>query len=66
MGYHRDSFYEIKRAFQVGGIAGLVERPASETGLSCDRSRDPCATRSNTRPVASSGSPMTCGCKAIR
>lgn len=25
MGYHRDSFYEIKRAFQVGGVAALVE-----------------------------------------
>jgi transposase InsO family protein len=26
MGYHRDSFYEIKRAFQVGGVAGLLEQ----------------------------------------
>ena len=25
MGYHRDSFYEIKRAFQTGGVAALVE-----------------------------------------
>ena len=25
MGYHRDSFYEIRRAFQVGGTAALVE-----------------------------------------
>jgi transposase InsO family protein len=25
MGYHRDSFYEIKRAFQMGGTAALVE-----------------------------------------
>ena len=25
MGYHRDSFYEIRRAFQVGGVAALVE-----------------------------------------
>src|SRR5512138_660713 len=25
MGYHRDSFYEIRRAFQMGGVAGLVE-----------------------------------------
>lgn len=25
MGYHRDTFYEVKRAFQVGGVAGLVE-----------------------------------------
>jgi len=25
MGYHRDTFYEVKRAFQVGGVAALVE-----------------------------------------
>jgi len=26
MGYHRDSFYEIRRAFQVGGVEALVEK----------------------------------------
>ncbi len=26
MGYHRDSFYEIKHAFQTAGVAGLVEQ----------------------------------------
>jgi transposase-like protein len=26
MGYHRDTFYEVKRAFQVGGVAGLVDK----------------------------------------
>lgn len=26
MGYHRDTFYEIHRAFQVGGVAALVEQ----------------------------------------
>lgn len=26
MGYHRDSFYEIRRAFQVGGVSALVEQ----------------------------------------
>ena len=26
MGYHRDSFYEIRRAFQVGGVDALVEK----------------------------------------
>lgn len=25
MGFHRDSFYEIQRAFQIGGVAALVE-----------------------------------------
>jgi transposase InsO family protein len=26
MGFHRDSFYEIRRAFQVGGVDALVEK----------------------------------------
>ena len=26
MGYHRDTFYEVKRAFQNGGVAALVEQ----------------------------------------
>jgi len=26
MGYHRDTFYEVRRAFLVGGVAGLVEK----------------------------------------
>ena len=25
MSYHRDTFYEIRRAFQVNGISGLIE-----------------------------------------
>jgi Winged helix-turn helix len=25
MGYHRDTFYEVRRAFQVGGVSALVE-----------------------------------------
>jgi transposase InsO family protein len=25
MGFHRDTFYEVRRAFQCGGVAGLVE-----------------------------------------
>lgn len=25
MGYHRDTFYEVRRAFQVGGVTALVE-----------------------------------------
>lgn len=32
MGYHRDSFYEIKRAFQVGGVAALVESKRGPRG----------------------------------
>ena len=26
MGYHRDTFYEVRRAFQVGGLSALVEQ----------------------------------------
>jgi transposase InsO family protein len=26
MGYHRDTFYEVRRAFQVGGLAALVDQ----------------------------------------
>jgi transposase InsO family protein len=25
MGYHRDTFYEVRRAFQTGGVANLIE-----------------------------------------
>ena len=37
MGYHRDSFYEIKRAFQTGGVSALVEQ------RSCPVTTSPCA-----------------------
>ncbi|MEM9558650.1 MAG: helix-turn-helix domain-containing protein, partial [Acidobacteriota bacterium] len=26
MGYHRETFYEVKRAFQVGGVQALIEK----------------------------------------
>lgn len=26
MGYHRDAFYDVRRAFQTGGVAALVEQ----------------------------------------
>ena len=32
MGYHRDTFYEMRRAFQVGGIAALVEKKRGPRG----------------------------------
>lgn len=47
MGYHRDTFYEVRRAFQVGGVAALVEakrgprKPASEPHCPGDRTEDP-------------------------
>lgn len=27
MGYHRDTFHEVRRAFQVGGVAAFIARP---------------------------------------
>ena len=32
MGYHRDTFYEVRRAFQVGGVADLVEERRGPKG----------------------------------
>src|SRR5437867_4259627 len=32
IGYHRDTFYEVKRAFQVGGVAALVEEKRGPRG----------------------------------
>lgn len=32
MGYHRDTFYEVKRAFQTGGVAALVENRRGPRG----------------------------------
>lgn len=32
MGYHRDTFYEVKRAFQMGGVAALVEQKRGPKG----------------------------------
>jgi len=32
MGYHRDTFYEVKRAFQMGGVASLVEQKRGPRG----------------------------------
>jgi transposase InsO family protein len=32
MGYHRDTFYELRRAFQFGGAAGLVEERRGPRG----------------------------------
>lgn len=32
MGYHRDTFYEVRRAFQVGGVAALVEERRGPRG----------------------------------
>src|SRR5262245_10681430 len=32
IGYHRDTFYEVRRAFQVGGVAALVEERRGPRG----------------------------------
>jgi len=41
MGYHRDTFYEIKRAFQVGGTAALVEQKRGPRGPHPNRVAEP-------------------------
>src|SRR2546425_13063704 len=54
VGYHRDTFYEVRRAFQVGGGAALVEQrrgpaeTASQPRRGGHRSEDP-----GLRPAAS-------------
>ena len=42
MGYHRDTFYEVRRAFQVGGVGALVEQVsghlrADKSGAACNQ-----------------------------
>ena len=37
MGYHRDTFYEVRRAFQVGGVAALVEQTRGPKGAHPNR-----------------------------
>ena len=32
MGYHRDTFYEVRRAFQQGGTAALLEQKRGPKG----------------------------------
>ena len=33
MGYHRDTFYEVRRAFQVGGVGALAcSSPSTTSG----------------------------------
>lgn len=32
MGFHRDTFYEVRRAFQTGGVAALVESKRATRG----------------------------------
>ena len=59
MGYHRDSFYEVGRAFQSGGVSALVEekrgpralhptafQPRSKRESSTTRWRSPLTERS--------------------
>src|SRR5205809_7341859 len=40
MGYHRDTFYEVRRAFQVGGVAALVEQRRGPRGPHPNRVAD--------------------------
>jgi hypothetical protein len=66
MGYHRDTFYEVRRAFQVGGVAALVEKQRGPqapipTGSSPRSRRRSWPTPWSTRRTASSGWPTSFG-----
>jgi transposase InsO family protein len=37
MGYHRDTFYEVRRAFQVGGVEALLEQRRGPRGTHPNR-----------------------------
>lgn len=50
MGYHRDAFYEIRRAFQVGGVAGLVDERRGPRGPHPTASPPKSKPRSSTTP----------------
>ena len=66
MGYHGHTFYEVKRAFQMGGVAGLVEqRRGPRIRIACrKRSKTrSSSTRSNVRRTARSALPTSSGCR---
>jgi hypothetical protein len=71
MGYHRDTFYEVRRAFQVGGVAALVEQrrgPRGPTPIASPRRSKPrfWPMPSSTRPTAPSGRPMNSASRGCR
>src|SRR5882672_7416194 len=45
MGYHRDTFYEVKRAFQVGGVHALIEQKRGPRGPHPNRVSEETETR---------------------
>lgn len=45
MGYHRDTFYEVKRAFQVGGVTALIEQKRGPRGPHPNRVPEEVETR---------------------
>jgi len=66
MGYHCDSFYEIRRAFQVGGLAALVDKKRGSRGPHpnriCPKSKNGfSSTPSISRRMALRGSRTNCG-----
>ena len=50
MGYHRDTFYEIRRAFQVSGMTGLIEERRGPRGPHRFRSSRSSTTRTRSGP----------------
>ena len=45
MGYHRDTFYEVKGAFQVGGVHALIEQKRGPRGPHPNRVSEETETR---------------------
>jgi hypothetical protein len=69
MGYHRDTFYEVKRAFQIGGVAGLVEKKRGPRHPHPNRVPDEVekkilTTRCGGRLMARNGLPTSSGSRA--
>jgi len=64
MGYRRDTFYEVRRAFQVGSVAALVRRGdaarrAAQSGhLLLARSRASARSTSRSSSMSSARSPL--------
>lgn len=67
MGYHRDSFYEIRRAFQVGGVSALVEQRRWPRGPHPNRVAPEIEQKildyALERPSARLSAPTSCACR---
>jgi hypothetical protein len=69
MGYHRDKFYEVRRAFKVVGVGALVaqrrgpSQPPPKSGIGRGRGADPRLLPSSARQDVRRVWPTNCACK---